>query len=120
LVRRFRGYAQISTTTVSSGQVSDRPETLDRKVSKGCESTGFEETCRSGERRGQETLAEQRALVRGYAQIRSGEGKGLATEWREITERDLRPGTGHRNSAPTGEPTPEALMQRRPTAPTRG
>ncbi|PIZ43412.1 MAG: hypothetical protein COY42_15865, partial [Armatimonadetes bacterium CG_4_10_14_0_8_um_filter_66_14] len=30
----------------------------DRKVSKGCESTGFEETCRSGERRGQETLAE--------------------------------------------------------------
>jgi len=42
----------------SSGQVSDRPETLDRKVSKGCESTGFEETCRSGERRGQETLAE--------------------------------------------------------------
>jgi len=49
----------VSTTTVlSSGQVSDRPETLDRKVSKGCESTGFEETCRSGERRGQETLAE--------------------------------------------------------------
>ena len=43
---------------LSSGQVSDRPETLDRKVSKGCESTGFEETCRSGERRGQETLAE--------------------------------------------------------------
>jgi len=46
------------TTVLSSGQVSDRPETLDRKVSKGCESTGFEETCRSGERRGQETLAE--------------------------------------------------------------
>ena len=47
-----------TTTVLSSGQVSDRPETLDRKVSKGCESTGFEETCRSGERRGQETLAE--------------------------------------------------------------
>ena len=54
----------LSTTTVlSSGQVSDRPETLDRKVSKGCESTGFEETCRSGERRGQETLAEHRAVI---------------------------------------------------------
>ena len=49
-----------TTTVLSSGQVSDRPETLDRKVSKGCESTGFEETCRSGERRGQETLAEHR------------------------------------------------------------
>ncbi|NCQ28084.1 MAG: hypothetical protein GW802_11735 [Armatimonadetes bacterium] len=53
------GVEVLNTTTVlSSGQVSDRPETLDRKVSKGCESTGFEETCRSGERRGQETLAE--------------------------------------------------------------
>jgi len=37
-----------TTTVLSSGQVSDRPETPDRKVSKGCESTGFEETCRSG------------------------------------------------------------------------
>ncbi|NCO94063.1 MAG: hypothetical protein GW880_22375 [Armatimonadetes bacterium] len=61
---RYSRAAQVSpdlattTTVLSSGQVSDRPETLDRKVSKGCESTGFEETCRSGERRGQETLAE--------------------------------------------------------------
>ncbi|NCQ28323.1 MAG: hypothetical protein GW802_12935, partial [Armatimonadetes bacterium] len=36
------GQPTLNTTTVlSSGQVSDRPETLDRKVSKGCESTGF-------------------------------------------------------------------------------
>ncbi|PIX40174.1 MAG: hypothetical protein COZ57_26570, partial [Armatimonadetes bacterium CG_4_8_14_3_um_filter_66_20] len=47
----------------------------DRKVSKGCESTGFEETCRSGERRGQETLAEHRALET----CRSGERRGQET-----------------------------------------
>jgi len=59
-----------TTTVLSSGQVSDRPETLDRKVSKGCESTGFEETCRSGERRGQETLAEHSRPVRLAGQTR--------------------------------------------------
>ena len=60
LVRKLASRLEVvnTTTVLSSGQVSDRPETLDRKVSKGCESTGFEETCRSGERRGQETLAE--------------------------------------------------------------
>ena len=61
------GRGQVSLAgEASSGQVSDRPETLDRKVSKGCESTGFEETCRSGERRGQETLAEH-SLPKGWA-----------------------------------------------------
>jgi len=70
--------AHISTTTVlSSGQVSDRPETLDRKVSKGCESTGFEETCRSGERRGQETLAEHIRAKYGCSTNAAGAGSPL-------------------------------------------
>jgi len=41
-----------TTTVLSSGQVSDRPETPDRKVSKGFGDLSVRE------RRGQETLAE--------------------------------------------------------------
>ena len=80
-----------TTTVLSSGQVSDRPETLDRKVSKGCESTGFEETCRSGERRGQETLAEH-GEVRGLTQGTSAAPRSPANSERQQALPDVHVG----------------------------